>query len=163
MLKNCLSLGALCLILLLLGNFLWPRTELFSTQLNTQRWPFSPISHLKMSQTYFNLGYETEAEGEYKTAQKLYQNLSFLDFNQNMAQSLVETEKLIYLPQKLEKQIQAWEEVLKTKPYARDVLLQLAALNYQLYQDEKAQGYWQQANYLDPNNPKVLEMGKNLE
>lgn len=160
MLKNWLSFSVVCFILILLANFFWPRDELFSTQLNLLRRPYSANVHLKMSQAYFNSGYIKEAEEKYKKAEKLYQSLSFLDFNQNNAQVLAETEQLIHLPQQLQKQIQDWETTLQTKPYAREILLYLSSLNYQLYQDEKAQYYWQQAFYLDPNNPKIQEMGK---
>ena len=83
-----------------------------------------------------------------------------MDFDQNTEQKLEQTEKLVYAPAQLKKQVQAWQKVLKTKPYGRDVLLQLAALNYQLYKNDDAQDYWQQAFYLDPNNLHVQTIGK---
>lgn len=163
MLKNWLSLMLAILSLILLVNFFWPREELFTAQLNLLRQPYSPISHLKLSRMFFNSGYGAEALAEYQKAQQGYQFFSFLDFNQKVAQNLVETEKLIYKPGELKKEVQIWEEVLKTKPYARDVLLQLAALNYQLCQNEKALDYYSRAFYLDPNNTNVQTIGKLLE
>ncbi len=162
MLKNWLSLGIIVLTLILLTNFLWPRNKIFSTQLNTARWPLSIKRHLQMAKTYFENGYEHEAIKEYQQAERLYQYFSFIDLSKTFKNQLEETKKIVYQRQRLKNQIEGWETVLKSKPYYRDVLVHLSVLNYQIWEDEKAKEYWQQAFYLDPNSPQVQEMGKIL-
>ncbi|MBU2051762.1 MAG: hypothetical protein U1C50_00205 [Patescibacteria group bacterium] len=53
-------------------------------------------------------------------------------------------------PTVLKQEIIAWEKVLTEKVETRDGLLRLAFLNWQLYQDDQAKAFWEQAFYLDP-------------
>ncbi|GAI77039.1 unnamed protein product [marine sediment metagenome] len=113
-----------------------------------------------MSQTLFNNNKEKQAVEEYKQAKNLYQVFSFLDIKQKIKKQLTETDELITRPEKIRKEMNYWETVLKNKPHSRDILLYSAALYYQLWQDKKAQSCWEKAFYLDPNNEKVQELGK---
>lgn len=61
---------------------------------------------------------------------------------------------------RIEQEISKWEKILETKPNYRDVLLRLALLHYQIYNQEKSQENWLKANYLDPNNQEVQKVGQ---
>ena len=60
----------------------------------------------------------------------------------------------------IQQEISALEKELENKPEYRDVLLKLALLNYQIMDNQKAEEYWQRANYLDPNNSEVQKVGE---
>jgi len=149
-----------CLLVLMLGNYFWPRDEITQTKLAVARWPLSTKKNLKLAEVLFNNNYESQAIEEFKKGEKLYQLFSFLRLNQKTQENLKETKKLVYSCQKIKEKISYWETVLKTKPYCRDGLLQLAALNYQLKEDKKARQYWEKAFYLDPNNYIVQQVGQ---
>lgn len=75
------------------------------------------------------------------------------------------TEKKAYeesLRQKavIEQEISSWEKVIETKPEYRDVLLRLALLNWRIFNNDKAEEYWQKANNLDPNKEEVQKVGE---
>ncbi|MBU1500171.1 hypothetical protein KKE48_04875, partial [Patescibacteria group bacterium] len=53
-----------------------------------------------------------------------------------------------------------WEKVIETKPEYRDVLLRLALLNWRIFNNDKAEEYWQKANNLDPNKEEVQKVGE---
>lgn len=59
-------------------------------------------------------------------------------------------EVLIKKPDSIRRQISQWERWLTENNEARDVLLKLSLLSYQIYQDEQAKTFWQRAFYLDP-------------
>lgn len=159
-LSNAQTIILILLFLVFLFSYLWPRNEITKSKFDVGHWPLSAKKHLQFSQTLFNNNKEDQAVEEYKKAKALYQPLSFLDLNQKTKKKLKKTEELIFQAENTRKKIDYWETVLKNKPHSRDILLNLTALSYKLWQDEKAQDYWQKAFYLDPNNKKVLELGE---
>ena len=60
----------------------------------------------------------------------------------------------------IELEIESSEKILQEKPSYGDILLKLSLLNYQIYENEKAKSYWEKADYLDPNNVEVQQVGK---
>lgn len=60
-------------------------------------------------------------------------------------------------------EIAKWEEVLAQKLGYRDVLLRLAVLHWQIYEDDTAREYFEEARALDPNNEVVKQVGKLIE
>ena len=61
-------------------------------------------------------------------------------------------------PERIRKEIELWKNVIADRPYFRDALLRLSVLNFQVYEDEEANDYFKQAEYLDPNNEEVLKV-----
>lgn len=57
----------------------------------------------------------------------------------------------------LVKQESYWLSFYEKQPTHRDVLLNLATISCQLDKAEKCNHYWQQAKYIDPNNPLLKE------
>jgi tetratricopeptide (TPR) repeat protein len=104
---------------------------------------------------WFENGDEEKALDELELANRL-----LIIKTEGAEASLKRAEEKVMEPERIRREIESWEKVLEEKPYYRDVLLRLALLNYQIYEDEKAEEYWQQANYLDPNNEEGQEVGE---
>jgi len=162
MLQKWNVISLVVLFVILLTGFFWPRDEITQAKLAVARWPLSTKKHLQMARAFFNNNYENKAIEEYKKAEGLYRIFSFLDINKKTRKSLEETKQLVYKPEKVRKDINYWETVLKAKPHYRDVFIRLAALNYQLGNEKKGKDYWQKAFYLDPNNEFVRKIGEML-
>lgn len=64
---------------------------------------------------------------------------------------------------KIEAEINQWEEVLVNYPGYRDAYLKLAALYWQIHQQEPAREHFQKAKELDPNNEAVKMMEAMIE
>nr|AQS30647.1 hypothetical protein [uncultured bacterium] len=73
-----------------------------------------------------------------------------------------ETEEWVSRPDRLRAEILKWEKVLQDRPYDQGVLLQLAVLNWQVYEEQKALEYFARAKYLDPNNAEVRRLGESI-
>lgn len=123
-----------------------------------QSW--SPEKHFQLSQAYYQQGHEEKAKRELTLGKKLYQVFSFLDFDKKMVQSLVQTEKIVFQKEEIEKEIKNLEEELKNKPFSQDILLKLSLDYFKLYEQEKALYYFQKASYLDPNGELVKSVGE---
>ena len=65
--------------------------------------------------------------------------------------------------QRIEKEIQQWEQTLAKYPGHRDILIRLAFLNWQIKNDDQAQEYLQKAKHLDPNSETVQELEKIIQ
>jgi len=118
-------------------------------------WPWSSRSHSEMALTWFENGDEEKALRELGLANRL-----LIIKTEKAEESLKRAEEKVMEPERIRREIESWEKVLEEKPDYRDVLLRLALLNYQIYEDEKAKDCWNRANYLDPNNEEVQEVGK---
>ena len=118
-------------------------------------WPWSAKSHAEMALEWFENGDEEKATLELKRANELV-----LWETEGVRESLKKAEDRVREPERIRKEIESWEKMLEEKPYYRDVLLRLTLLSYQIYEDEKAQEYFERAEYLDPNNEEVEKIGK---
>ncbi len=146
-------------VVLWMGYF-WPRNKLVYRQLAVVRWPYSVNKNLDMANVLFETGDLDKAKLAIEHAQPLYQFYKPIDMGGRISKRLQEGQELINQPTKIQKQINYWETILSGKPNFRDVYLKLSLLYHQLWQDDKAREYWGKAFYLDPNNPKVQEIGK---
>lgn len=72
-------------------------------------------------------------------------------------------EKIRNEPLKIRNEISFWEKVVVDKPDYRDAYLQLAILNYQIYEKEKAIGYLKKAQEIDPNFEAIKSLEKILK
>lgn len=106
-----------------------------------------------MAVYWFEVGNEEQALIELEMANKLLFVKNF-----EIEKSVRKAEEKVREPERIREEIKSWEKVLEEKPYYRDVLLRLSILNYQIYEDEKALEYFEQALYLDPNNEQVKQV-----
>jgi len=118
-------------------------------------WPWSVKSHAGMALGWFENGDEEKAILELRRANELV-----LWETAGVRESLKKAEDKVREPERIRREIESWEKVLEEKPYYRDVLLRLTLLSYQIYEDEKAQEYFERAEYLDPNNEGVQKIGE---
>lgn len=114
------------------------------------RWPQLSKSHLQLSLTLFKTG-SADYQEEFNLAKKS------LFWNEKKFQSEF---AILNQPQFLQEEIKQWETWLNKGVESPEIYLRLSFLEYQLYRDEEAKKYWQKADYLDPNNKIVEEMGK---
>lgn len=142
------------LVVLGIGGSLWDGWKPTGNE-RVGWWPWSAKSHSEMALAWFEDGNEEEALKELKRANELVWWET-----EAIKEGLKRAEEKVMEPERIRQEIESWEKVLEEKPYYRDVLLRLALLNYQIYEDEKAEAYWQQANYLDPNNEEGQEVGE---
>ena len=139
--------------LVLVGS-LWNGWVIKSTE-RASFWPWASKSHSEMAIYWFEVGDEKKALSGLEMANK-----SLLIKSKNNTNSLRKAEEKVNQPSKIREEIKSWEKVLEEKPYYRDVLLRLAILNYQIYEDGKSVEYFEQALYLDPNNERVKQVRK---
>ena len=92
-------------------------------------------------------------KGDYGLAQKLLtqEQTNKLTINEVLGAG-TELEELVYPERRIEHEIERQEELLAKYPGSRDILVALARLYREIGQEEQAQGYWEQARVLDPNN-----------
>lgn len=124
-------------------------------QMRTAWWPWSVKAHSKMALAWFENGNEEKALEELQLANRLV-----IFKTEKIKAELKKTESIVNEPKEIGEEIKSWEKILKEKPYYKDVLLRLALLSYQIYEDEKAKEYFEQAYYLDPNGEEVQEVKK---
>ena len=148
------------LILILFGSYFWPASEADQNKLAVSRWPLSIKNHLQLAQSYFDNDELNKTEIEVEKAKRLYKFFKIFDFKKRAAEKIKAGESLVSQPEKIKKQINYWQTILKDKPNFRDVYLHLSLLHYQLWQDEKAKQAWEKAFYLDPNNENVQAIGE---
>lgn len=106
-----------------------------------------------MALFWFEAGDEEKALEELEMANKL-----LLVKTSQAKESLRKAEEKVTEPKRIKEEIKSWEKVIEEKPYFRDVLLRLAILNFQIYENEKAVDYLLRAEYLDPSNEEIKEV-----
>jgi len=142
-----------CILIVLCGSFL--KGLLPTAYEKAGWWPWSAKSHAKMAIEFFEKGNEEKAKKELEIANRLL----FLELT-SVKKEVKKAEKKVNEPDKIKQEIESWENVLEKRPFYRDVLLRLAVLNYQIYENEKATKYFEKAEYLDPKNEEVVEIRK---
>lgn len=143
------------LLLILLTEIFWPKNFLEIAKAGVTSWPHSAKAHLRFAQALFKAGYREQAEKELRIAQKSLKLTASKELFQ-------ETKETIREPEKIQTEIKTLEEILKEKPWYRDILLNLAILYTRLYQRQKSKEYFDKAFYLDPLNTQVQVVGKAL-
>lgn len=118
-------------------------------------WPWSSKAHSEMAIAWLEFGNEKKAKEEIKMADKFMIVKTGSNINR-----LKKAEEKVKEPEKIREEIKSWEKVIEEKPYFKDVLLRLSVLTFQIYEDKKAIKYFNQAEYLDPNDTEVLKIKK---
>ncbi len=128
--------------------------------------PQSLSPHLLLAQEYLKRGDLEGTERELLLAQTLATANRLGSNNSVLAASLSPLkvlERIKNEPQRVRGEIAFWEKVILDKPDYRDAYLQLALLNYQSYEKDKAKFYLGKAIELDPNFEPTKELQKILE
>ncbi len=143
-------LSILLLYSLFIQNFML--SDFTKAKQAVSRWPMLCKPHLLMAQAFFYDGSELAIK-ELNLAKKSWLKNKKL---------IKQTENLVYQPEKIKQEISFWQEKINQGVQNPKVYLQLALLSYQIWDDQKAQEFWQKANYLDPNNKIIKEVGEKL-
>lgn len=140
--------------LTVMGCF-WPTSQGYRAQEQAAWWPWSTKAHSQIALAWLENGNEEKAIEELRLANKL-----FIIKTSGAKEALKKAEEAVSSPGKIRQEIESWEKILQDKPSYGNVLLRLSLLNYQIYENEKAKAYWEKADYLDPNNNEVQQVGK---
>lgn len=116
-------------------------------------------AHLVLAEEYLKNSQVEQAEKELLLAQNSFQakttfnqeNSLVLGEESNLKWEELWQRKIQTNPEDIKKLIIYWEKIVAEKENYRDAYLQLALLHYQLFENEKAQEYLNQALELDPN------------
>ncbi|MFH0863607.1 MAG: hypothetical protein V1858_00750 [Candidatus Gottesmanbacteria bacterium] len=180
-LKNTIKLAILIVITAFLGlNLFTPSPFDFvydQARLAVITSPQEISPHFSLAQEYLKYGDIQSVERELFLAQELVTRLQSplaianggqvrypLTANRSVLGASLSPLKILEEiksePQKIQNQISYWEKVIFEKPDYRDGYLQLAILNYQIYENQKAKGYLSKAIEIDPNFGPVQEISK---
>jgi len=152
-------LGTLLFLLIIITSFLFPQNEAQNIKLQLLINPFNFNNHLALAEKFLENHQFIEAEKSLLLAEQIV-SLRFL--SNNLGKGTIKEEKLASLkkiwqiknltdPKDIQKLIVSWEKIIIAKPNYRDGYLQLAFLNYKIYQTEKALFYLDKTLIIDPN------------
>lgn len=164
-------MAILGLLVLFLAINLFPRLPLESLEIEQAKLavmlaPNNISNHLLLVQEYLKRGDMAAVERELNLAQNVTISYKPSARNSVLGASLSPAkiwEKINNEPQRINNEITHWENIIKDKPDYRDAYLQLAILNYQIYQTDKAKVYLQKAANLDPNFEATKELEKIIQ
>lgn len=139
-------------VALSLVSFLWPKTQFQLLKEKIVKNPADYEAHLQLAEAFLKNNQYQEAENELLQFRVL--GVSTSRFGQLLQQ------KLLQNPNDIKRLITGWEKIVTEKPGYRDGWLQLAYLNYKIYEDEKAKDYLAKALDLDPNFAPARELEK---
>lgn len=115
--------------------------------------PFRPEPHFQLAQLYLENDNLEGAKKELLLALNLYPDYQKA---KDLEKEIANQEKE---PQRIKAKIQEWESILEEKPGYRDAYLQIAILNWQIYEETEAREAVNKALELDPN----FEAGKEFK
>ncbi len=125
-------------------------------------------SHLLLTQAYLEQGDMEAVKRELTLAENL--NSQPKIYNSQLSSVLGTSlsplkiwQKIQNEPQRIKEEIVFWEKTVADKPNYRDAYLQLAILNYQIYENQKAKEYLNKALEIDPNFEVTKELGKIIQ
>lgn len=115
-----------------------------------------PQAHLRLADFYFRTN-------DFETAKKELALTLSLNPNHPEAKDLENQIKgREEEPEKIKTKIQDWEKILAQKPGYRDAYLQLAILNWQVYQEKQTLEAINKALELDPNSETAKSLQQTL-
>lgn len=167
------KIGVKLLVFSVLAGFLvinllpLPSFDLFAfeqAKITVMLFPKDISTHLILAQEYLKRGDVEALERELLLSQELVEkNPPSTPSVLGEALSPIKIlEKIKNEPQAIREEISYWENVVSQKPDYRDAYLQLAILNYQIYENEKAREYLKKVQELDPNFQPAKELEKIL-
>lgn len=147
--------GVALIIFITLTSLFWPKNDFQLIKEKLIRNPYNFEANLELAERFLENNQIDEAERSLLLAQKAmtrgYRDTKILGEETNSRLEKLWQKKYYSKPEDIRKLITAWEKVVEKKPNYRDGYLQLAILHYELYQNDRARGYLQQAIDLDPN------------
>lgn len=159
--------GVALVIFLLIGSFLYPKNEVQILKWRLLNNPNDFETHLTLAEKLLDNNQFEEAEKSLLLTQKLLTTNNKQQRTKNAVLGEKTNSKISELwqrkhyadPQDIKKLIALWEKIVVEKPNYRDGYLQLAILNYKIWQNEKARQYLNKALEIDHN----FEEARNLK
>jgi tetratricopeptide (TPR) repeat protein len=137
--------------LITLGAFFLPKNDFQSEKEQLVKSPADTQTQLKLAE-------ELLANHQFEEAEKV---LQLAGLKETPPEKLTELwlKKFSNNPRDIPRLISFWEKFLEQRPDYRDGWLQLALLNFKIYENEKAQKALEKALFLDPNHEpaKILK------
>lgn len=122
------------------------------------RFPTSATAHQALAQVYWQQGFGTQAKQELLYAQDVI-NTAHGANGQTVLGASTEPRELLNQweqePERLKRQYQFWQTVVREKPDYRDAYIQLAAITYQLSKPDEARSWLSRAATLNPTSPTI--------
>jgi len=154
--------GVALIILIALTSFFLPKNEFQQLKEKLVKFPNNFEAHLKLAEKFLENNQFEEAENSLLLAQQLAEK------EPKQSKVLGESSKLEQLwqqkhysdPEDIKKLISTWEKIIEQKPNYRDAYLQLAILNYKIYENKKALEFLKEALEIDPNFPAAKDLEK---
>lgn len=115
--------------------------------------PFSIKSYLQFGDILYRRGNRTDAHIQMAIAENV------LGAQTELNNVLSEWD---YASHAQERTYEYWKQIISTYPEYRDGLIQLAQASYDLARFDEAKGYLSQAQTLDPNNPLIGQIQKEM-
>ncbi|PIU33036.1 hypothetical protein COY29_04310 [Candidatus Woesebacteria bacterium CG_4_10_14_0_2_um_filter_39_14] len=144
--------GVVLILFLIIASWLYPQQESQRLKWQLLNNPRDLNTQLRLATIFLENNQFNEAEKILLLAASNQKN------NPNLAS--LRQQKNLSNPQDIRKLIGLWEKIVAEKPDYRDGYLQLAILNYKIWQNEKAQDYLKKALIVDPNFGPALELEK---
>jgi len=160
--------GIILIFLLVMGSFFYPRDEIQKLRIYLLNHPYEFDANLTLAEKLLAKNQFEEAGQVLALAQEIMPAKKSPD-NRVLGKSTSSRLENLWRkkheadPQDIKKLIVFWEKIIQEKPNYRDGYLQLAALNYKIWQNEKAKEYLKQALIIDPNFEAAKEMEKIIQ
>jgi len=144
--------GVVLIIFLLASSFFYPQNEIQKLRVYLLNHPYDFNNHLVLAEKLL-------ANNQFEQAEEA------LQLAQNPTNSQIKAlwqEKHYADPQDIKKLITLWEKIVAEKSNYRDGYLQLAILNYKIYENQKALESLKKALEIDPNFTEARKLEKLL-
>jgi tetratricopeptide (TPR) repeat protein len=153
--------GVILVFSFIIISWFYPQQEIQGLKERLLNNPQDLKAQLKLTEIFLKNHQSTEAGKMILLAQNNQKNNSqFLDEASNLNLASLKQQKNLSDPEDIKKLIHFWEKIVAEKTDYRDGYLQLAILNYKIWQNEKAQEYLKKALIVDPNFEPALELEK---
>jgi len=160
--------GVIFIFLLISGSFFYPQDEITRLKVYLLEHPSDLKANLLLAEKLLAQNQFEEAGKVLLLSQKLIptenlQDNKVLGESTNSSLGELWQKKHQADPQDIKKLIALWEKIIEQRPNYRDGYLQLAALNYRIWQNEKAKEYLKQALIIDPNFEETQKLLKIIQ
>jgi tetratricopeptide (TPR) repeat protein len=153
--------GVALILFLIIASWLYPQQESQRLKWQLLNNPQDVKTQLRLAEIFLENHQFNEAEKILLLAESNQKNNpQVLGETTNLNLASLKQQKNLSDPQDIKKLISLWEKIVAEKPDYRDGYLQLAILNYKIWQNEKAQEYLKKALIVDPNFGPALELEK---
>lgn len=147
-------------LLLLIISFLYPFSPSQKIKQQLLANPDDFENHLQLAEIFLQNHQFKQAGKTLLLAQEIKKQRPDLVKQTDLSLEKLWQEKQENDPQDIKKLIILWEEIVTQKPDYRDGFLQLAILNYKIFENEKAGKFLKKALIVDPNFPPAEELKK---